>query len=124
MASDVLLNAVRDDDVDVFLANTWITAHSFLSLSWDEWGSIIAILTAVVLILRWITNRFNVELFQPIYNQLEKVNQNLKEFNQRQSAAEERLERGDKKFIHHEDELEDHERRITHLEEQDHDKIQ
>lgn len=105
--------------MDVFLANSWITAHSFLSLSWDEWGSIVAILTAVVLILRWITKRFNVELFQPIYRQLKDVNKNLKEFNQRQSAAEERLERGDKKFIRHEDELQDHERRITHLEEKD-----
>lgn len=101
----------------VFLANSLITAHSFLSLSWDEWGSIAAILGVVILILRWITNRFNVELFQPIYKQLKTVNQNLKEFNQRQSAAEERLKRGDKKFIQQEDELKDHERRITHLEE-------
>lgn len=94
----------------------WITPHSLFSLNWDEWASIIAILTAVVLILRWLIGKADVQLFGPIRDQLNDVNRGLKEFNQRQSKAELRLENGDKKFIRHDEELKDHERRITNLE--------
>lgn len=96
----------------------WITPHSFLSLDWDEWASIIAILTAIVFILRWLLNRADEELFGPIRHQLQDVNCGLNEFNQRQSQAELRLEEGDKKFIRHDEKLKDHERRITNLEEE------
>lgn len=94
----------------------WITPHSFLSLDWDEWASIIAILTAIVIILRWLLNRADEELFGPIRHQLQDVNRGLNKFNQRQSQAELRLEEGDKKFIRHDEQLKDHERRITSLE--------
>lgn len=96
----------------------WITPHSFLSLDWDEWASIIAILTAIVFILRWLLDRADEELFGPIRHQLQDVNRGLNEFNQRQSQAELRLEEGDKKFIRHDEQLKDHERRITSLEEE------
>lgn len=96
----------------------WITPHSFLSLNWDEWASIVAILTAIALILRWLIGKADVQLFGPIREQLSDVNAGLKEFNQRQRKAELRLENGDKKFIRHDEELKDHERRITNLEEQ------
>ena len=95
----------------------WITPHSFLSLNWDEWASIVAILTAIALILRWLIGKADVQLFGPIREQLRDVNAGLKEFNQRQQKAELRLENGDKKFIRHDEELKDHERRITNLEE-------
>ena len=94
----------------------WITPHSLFSLEWNEWASIIAILTATVFILRWLLTRADKELFDPIRHQLQHVNDSLKEFNNRQSAAELRLEEDDKKFIHHDERLEDHERRITNLE--------
>lgn len=96
----------------------WITPHSFLSLEWDEWASIIAILTAIMFILRWLLNRADTELFGPIRHQLQGVNDSLKEFNNRQLRAESRLEEGDRKFIHHDEKLQDHERRITYLEEE------
>ena len=96
----------------------WITPHSFLSLEWDEWASIIAILTAIIFILRWLLNRADAELFGPIRHQLQGVNDSLKEFNNRQLRAESRLEEGDRKFIHHDEQLQDHERRITCLEEE------
>ena len=96
----------------------WITPHSFLSLDWDEWASIITILTVIVIILRWLLNRADEELFGPIRHQLQDVNCGLNEFNQRQSQAELRLEEGDKKFIRHDEQLKDHERRITNLEEE------
>ena len=98
----------------------WITPHSFLSLDWDEWASIIAILTAIVFILRWLLDRADEELFGPIRHQLQDVNESLKEFYNRQSEAELRLEEDDKKFIHHDEQLEDHERRITNLEGHNH----
>lgn len=96
---------------------SWITPHSLFSLSWDEWASIVAILTAIVLLLRWLIKKVNVELFDPITKQLTIFNQNMKRLNARQEQAEERLERGDKQFIRHDEELKDHERRITYLEE-------
>ncbi|WP_367333753.1 hypothetical protein [Limosilactobacillus sp.] len=96
----------------------WITPHSFLSLDWDEWASIITILTVIVIILRWLLDRADEELFGPIRHQLQDVNCGLNEFNQRQSQAELRLEEGDKKFIRHDEQLKDHERRITSLEEE------
>ena len=95
----------------------WITPHSFLSLDWDEWASIIAILTAITLMLRWLIGKADIQLFDPIRRQLSDVNDNLDEFNRRQSKAELRLENDDKKFIRHDEELKDHERRITNLEE-------
>lgn len=98
----------------------WITPHSLFSLEWDEWASIIAILTAIVFILRWLITRADKELFDPIRHQLQHVNDSLKEFYNRQSAAELRLEEDDKKFIHHDEQLEDHERRITNLEGHNH----
>ena len=95
----------------------WITPHSFLSLDWDEWASIIAILGAVVIILRWLLTRADKELFDPIRHQLQDVNESLREFYNRQSQTELRLEENDKEFIRHDEELKDHERRITNLEE-------
>lgn len=95
---------------------SWITPHSFLSLNWDEWASIIAILGAVVMILRWTLRKANDDIFGPIRQQISNVNKNLEEYNKRQEKAEERLEAGDKKFIHHDEQLRNHERRITHLE--------
>lgn len=96
----------------------WITPHSLFSLEWDEWASIVAILTAIVIILRWLLTRADKELFGPIRRQLQGVNDSLNEFYNRQSEAELRLEDGDKKFIHHDEQLQDHERRITSLEEE------
>lgn len=96
----------------------WITPHSFLSLQWDEWASIIAILTAIMFIFRWLLNRADAELFDPIRHQLQSVNDSLKEYNGRQLKAELRLEEDDKELIRHEERLEDHERRITYLEEE------
>lgn len=96
----------------------WITPHSFLSLNWDEWASIVAILTAIVFILRWLLTRADEELFGPIRHQLQDVNGGLKEFNKRQQQTELRLEEADKKFIHHDEQLKDHERRIVTLEEE------
>lgn len=94
-----------------------ITPHSLFSLTWDEWGSIVAISTAIVIIIRWVIRKLDIELFEPIREKLGEINDNLTRFNRRQARAEKRLENGDKKFIRHDEQLQDHERRITRLEE-------
>lgn len=94
----------------------WITPHSLFSLTWSEWGSIIAILTAIVIIIRWVIRKLDVELFESIRNELGDINNNLTKFNARQIRIEARLGNGDRKFIHHDEQLQDHERRITRLE--------
>lgn len=98
----------------------WITPHSLFSLRWDEWGSISAILVVIVGIIRWVIKKLDIELFEPIRRQLSDVNDNLTEFNRRQSKIEARLENDDKKFIRHNETLKDHERRIGVLEARDH----
>ena len=40
----------------------WITPHSLFSLSWDEWGSIAAILIVTVGIIRWVIKKLDIEL--------------------------------------------------------------
>lgn len=100
----------------VYVTTTWITAHSLFSLSWDEWGSIVAIMTAVVLIIRWTLNRAHRQLFDPINRSIHDLKDSVDKSNSRLAKSENRLEKGDKLFIRHDEELKDHERRITNLE--------
>lgn len=100
----------------------WTIPHYIFSLSWDEWASVLAILAAIVAILKWAISKVDLELFGSIRDQLQDVNNNLEEFNRRQSRAELRLENGDKKFIHHDEQLQNHERRISNLEEYNHER--
>jgi hypothetical protein len=94
----------------------WITMHSLFSLNWDEWASIVAILTAVVFIIRWALNRAHKQLFGPIDKTLHEVKISIDKQGARMDRSENRLEKGDKLFIRHDEELKDHERRITNLE--------
>lgn len=95
----------------------WITIHSLFSLNWDEWASIIAILTAVILIIRWTLNKAHEQLFGPIYHAINQFKTSVDKLNDRLGNSENRLEKDAKLFIRHDDQLQDHERRITHLEE-------
>lgn len=99
------------------LMTSWITTHSLFSLSWDEWASIVAILTAVTLIIRWALNKAHRQLFDPVYQAINNFKTSVDKLNTRLGNSESRLEKGDKLFIRHDEELKDHERRITHLEE-------
>lgn len=99
------------------LMTNWITTHSLFSLSWDEWGSIAAILTAVVLILRWALNRAHTQLFEPTNESIRKLNESIDNQGNQLTNLQTRMEKSDKLFIRHDDQLQDHERRITHLEE-------
>lgn len=99
------------------LMTHWITAHSFLSLNWDEWASIAAILTAIVLILRWALNRAHRQLFEPVNRAIHELKVSVDKSSSRLARSENRLEKGDKIFVRHDEELKDHERRISNLEE-------
>lgn len=101
----------------MLLATSLITAHSFLSLSWDEWGSIVIILSTIVAIIHWALNKANMELFVPIYEELKKINEHNKRTDDRQDKIDLRAEEHDKELIHHDEKLADHEHRITNLEE-------
>ena len=99
------------------LMTHWITMHSLFSLNWDEWASIVAVLTAIILIIRWALNKAHEQLFDPIYQAINQFKASVDKLNNRLGNSENRLEKGDKLFIRHDEELKDHERRITNLEE-------
>lgn len=98
----------------------WITPHSLFSLRWDEWASIVAILTAVILIIRWALNKAHKQLFAPIYQVINQFKVSVDELNSRLGNTEGQLAEDEKLFIRHGEELKDHERRITTLERGNH----
>ena len=98
------------------LMTHWITMHSLFSLNWDEWASIVAVLTAKILIIRWALNKAHEQLFDPIYHVINQCKASVDKLNDRLGNSEDRLEKDDKLFIRHDEELKDHERRITNLE--------
>ena len=100
----------------VLLSANWITMHSLFSLNWDEWASIVAILTAIILIIRWALNKAHEQSFDPIYHAINQFKTSVDKLNDRLGNSEDRLEKDDKLFIRHDEELKDHERRITNLE--------
>lgn len=100
----------------MLLMARWITMHSLFSLNWGEWASIVTILTAIVFIIRWTLDRAHKQLFGPIDKTLHEVKRSIDKQGARMDRSENRLEKGDKLFIRHDEELKDHERRITNLE--------
>ena len=94
-----------------------LTLHSFLSLGWDEWASIVAILTAIVIIARNLIKKIKYDIFEPINRRLDKFIETVDFLIKWQEEATTRLEKGAEKFVKHEEQLKDHEHRITILEE-------
>ncbi len=95
-----------------------ITRHTFLSLGWDEWASIVAILTAISVVIRYLTKKAKDDLLGETNKQLRILNHNMEVSNRHQEKIDARLERGDRKMADHEVRLQDHERRIKRLEEE------
>lgn len=105
----------------------WITLHSFLSLSWDEWGSIILIVSAIFTGTHRMIKRLADKTLDPINTNLKILNSNFNKWNEWHNRADERLNHGDQHFMRHdlklqahEHELEDHENRIRELEGEEH----
>ena len=93
-----------------------ITKDTFLSLDWGEWASIATFATAMVLAIRWLTKKFQHDLLDETLQQLRILNHNMEIKNQHDAKVDEQLKKGHDKFIRHESQLNDHERRITRLE--------
>lgn len=94
------------------------TIHSFLSLTWAEWGSLLVIGGVVFGGLNKIIKNLIDKVLTPINQNLRKLNKNFEDWNDWHKRANQRFESGDKHFIRHDEQLKDHERRITHLEEE------
>ena len=99
-----------------------ITPHTFLSLGWDEWASIVAIITAVALVGRWLINTAKRELLAETNDQLRILNHNMEVKNHHDERVDNRLDKGDRKFEENSVKLDDHERRITRLEDEQHER--
>ncbi|MCM1237500.1 MAG: hypothetical protein NC489_46130 [Ruminococcus flavefaciens] len=98
----------------------WITPHTLFSLTWAEWGSIITILIAVIAAGRWLIKKAKDDLIGELVEELKGIRSDFKDFQKWQDNASNRLKNGDEKFIHHDEQLQDHERRISYLEEYNH----
>lgn len=64
----------------------------FLGLGWDEWASIIAIITGLSIFSGWIFKRVSGNVLRPVFNQLKQLTDNIKVLNstisdQRQSIS-------------------------------------
>ncbi len=99
-----------------------ITPHSFLSLNWDEWASVISIITVCYWILKSLIKKGIHDILEPFTNAIDKLTRATDENTRQQRKANDRLERGDKKFIKLEERTQDHERRITRLEDRNDEK--
>ena len=93
-----------------------LTIHSFLSLTWAEWGSILVIGGAVFGGAHRLIKNLIDKVLGPINDNLNKLNRNFESWNDWHKRANQRFENGDKHFIRHDEQLKDHERRITNLE--------
>lgn len=94
----------------------FMTKHTLFSLGWDEWASIVAIMTAVVILVRWLTTKVKTDLLGETNSQLRILNHNMEIYNKHSEKQDERLHRGDVRFAKQDERLNDHEKRITRLE--------
>lgn len=95
----------------------------FLGYSLEDWVAILTIIGIVIASVRWLNAKVKTSvksiednLLGPIRDELNKLNRNMQISNRQYEKATQRLEDGDKKFIRHDEQLADHERRITNLE--------
>ena len=93
------------------------TIHTFLSLTWAEWGSLLVIGGTIFAGLHKLLSNLVDNVLGPINNNLKRLNSSFEEWNQWHKQANKRFENGDKHFIRHDEQLKDHEIRITNLEE-------
>lgn len=101
--------------------------HEFLGYSPEDWVAIFTIIVMIAGGFQWLKKSSkktidNIEhnILGPIYDELSKLNHNMQVSNEQYERAQKRLEDGDKKFIRHDEQLKDHERRITTLERGNH----
>ena len=103
------------------------SVHEFLGYSPEDWVAIFTIIVMIAGGFQWLRKSSkktidNIEhnILGPIYDELSKLNHNMQVSNEQYERAQKRLEDGDKKFIRHDEQLKDHDRRITTLERGNH----
>lgn len=103
------------------------SVHEFLGYSPEDWVAIFTIIVMIAGGFQWLRKSSkktidNIEhnILGPIYDELSKLNHNMQVSNEQYERAQKRLEDGEKKFIRHDEQLKDHERRITTLERGNH----
>ena len=70
-----------------------ITRHTFLSLGWDEWGSIATFATAMIIVIRWLAKKVQHDFLGETIQQLRILNRNMEIKNQHDEKVDERLEK-------------------------------
>lgn len=105
----------------------WVAVHYIGGYSPEDWVAILTIISMIIAGFGWLGKRSkkalnNLEhnILGPIYKEMSRLNHNMEISNRQHEEDHARLERGDKKFIRHDEQLKDHERRITNLEMRDH----
>lgn len=103
----------------------WV--HYIASYSPEDWVAILTIISMIIAALSWLSKRskkaidnLKKDVLDPIYKEMSRLNHNMEISNRQHEEDHARLERGDKKFIRHDEQLKDHERRISNLEMRDH----
>lgn len=105
----------------------WSAVHYIGGYSPEDWVAILTIISMIIAAIGWLSKRsrkaisnLKNDVLDPIYKEMSRLNHNMEISNRQHEEDRERLERGDKKFIRHDEQLKDHERRITNLERMDH----
>lgn len=101
--------------------NWLITRHTLFSLGWDEWASIFAILTTIVIVVTWLSKKIKKDFLGETNTQLKILNHNMEVKNQHDAKVDKRLNEGHEKFMRHDFTLKDHEKRIKRLEDDEYD---
>lgn len=105
----------------------WVAVHYIGGYSPEDWVAILTIIGMIIGALSWLSKRskkaidnLKKDVLDPIYKEMSRLNHNMEISNRQYEEDHARLERGDKKFIRHDEQLKDHERRISNLEMRDH----
>lgn len=86
--------------------------HIFLGLGWDEWGSIVAIITSVCILANWILNKTVRNPLNQVGNRIDKFTDESMKFRQQSADQINGLEN---RVIKVESRLDGHDMEFKHL---------
>jgi septal ring factor EnvC (AmiA/AmiB activator) len=89
--------------------------HYFLGLGWDEWASIVAILSSVIVGTGWLFKRIFSSMLEPIYDELKELSKNFKQLNKDFEKRERSITQLDKRLDGLESRLVEQETNIKNL---------
>lgn len=86
--------------------------HIFLGLGWDEWGSIVAIITSVCILANWILNKTVRNPLNQVSNRIDKFTDESMKFRQQSADQINGLEN---RIVKAEGRLDGHDMEFKHL---------